>query len=348
MPGRIALFGEHSDYIGLSVLPIGISLRIYLHAESRNDDLIKINCMDIDEHDSFSLGKAINYRNSRDYIRSAFNVMRRHGYSLEHGYDIKIHGDLPQASGLSSSTALTTAIVKFIAHVCEVDISPKQLAELAFEAEVKEFGESGGLMDHFAVAYGNVLHVRFNPKLEISELPGRFSGLIIGDSLEPKENTVKAIAYLKSTILQGYNALRKYFPEFKQYSTSIEDVMPYLKYLPKDTARLVLTTLMNRDLTEKAKELLSKKDIDYHKLGELIYMHHKYLRDGLRRSTPKIERLIAASFKAGALGAKLNGSGGGGTMMAFAPGHELEVAKAIEKEGGRAYIVKIDSGARID
>ncbi len=348
VPGRIALFGEHSDYIGLNVLPIGINLRIFLKAEKRDDSRIHIKCLDINETDSFSIDDQLNYRNSRDYIRSAFNVMRRYGYVLENGYDIEIRGTLPQGSGLSSSTALTTTIVKFISYASGNELSSKRLAELAFEAEVKEFGESGGLMDHYAVAYGNVLHVQFNPVLKISQLPGRFSGLIIGDSLEPKEDTVKAIAYLKSTILSGYAKLREYFPDFKQYETPIGDVMPYFRNLPKDVARIVLTTLKNRDLTERAKHLLSKKSVDPYELGRLIYLHHTYLRDGLWRSTPKIEKLIAASLKAGALGAKMNGSGGGGTMMAYAPGKEKEVAKAIEKEGGRSYIVQIDSGARVD
>ena len=273
--------------------------------------------------------------------------MWRHGYFIDTGYDLKVYGTIPQASGLSSSTALTTAAVLFIAHAAGVHLTPRVLAELSFEAEVAEFNESGGLMDHYAVSYGNIIHVQFNPELKITKLPSHNLSFIIGDSMEPKEYTVSAIAHLKSTILSGYEQLRKYYPEFKQYKTPIEEILPYLKHLSKDTARLVLTTLQNRDLTEKAKSLLSS-DFSPKKFGELIYLHHKYLRDGMWRSTPKIERLIAASFKAGALGAKINGSGGGGTMMAYAPGKEEEVKKAIEKEGGHAYTVHVNSGARID
>jgi galactokinase len=67
----------------------------------------------------------------------------------------------------------------------------------------------------------------------------------------------------------------------------------------------------------------------------------------LKRSTEKIETMITAAKSAGALGCKINGSGGGGTMLAYAPGKEIAVAEAIEETGGIPYRISIDSGARI-
>jgi len=46
-----------------------------------------------------------------------------------------------------------------------------------------------------------------------------------------------------------------------------------------------------------------------------------------------------------AFGAKINGSGGGGTMFAYAPEKPERVAENIEKAGGKAYIINVDSGA---
>ena len=77
----------------------------------------------------------------------------------------------------------------------------------------------------------------------------------------------------------------------------------------------------------------------------MLREHHEILRDDLNRSTPKIERMIKAAYDAGALGCKINGSGGGGTMMAYTAGWEREVASAIQKAGGIAYIVSVDQGA---
>jgi galactokinase len=66
----------------------------------------------------------------------------------------------------------------------------------------------------------------------------------------------------------------------------------------------------------------------------------------LQISTPKIERMIRAALDAGAFGAKINGSGGGGCMFAYAPDDPEKVAVAVEKAGGQAFIVHIDEGVK--
>jgi len=63
-------------------------------------------------------------------------------------------------------------------------------------------------------------------------------------------------------------------------------------------------------------------------------------------STPKIEAMMDAASNTGALGGKINGSGGGGCMFAYAPAHPEKVAEAIEQAGGKAYIVHSDNGTR--
>ena len=80
------------------------------------------------------------------------------------------------------------------------------------------------------------------------------------------------------------------------------------------------------------------------KIGTLMNQHHVYLRDYLHISTPKIERMIQAANHAGALGCKITGSGNGGCMVAFCPGREKKVEKAIQEAGGRVYQVNISSG----
>ncbi len=57
--------------------------------------------------------------------------------------------------------------------------------------------------------------------------------------------------------------------------------------------------------------------------------------------------MIEAAYSVGALGCKINGSGRGGSMMAYAVDRENEVASAIQKAGGTAYIVKVGKGASL-
>ncbi len=76
--------------------------------------------------------------------------------------------------------------------------------------------------------------------------------------------------------------------------------------------------------------------------------HHAVLRDVQGISTPKIERMMKAALKAGAYGGKINGSGGGGCMFVYAPEEPESVAAAIEREGGKAYVVRVDEGTRVE
>ncbi|UCH05433.1 MAG: hypothetical protein JSW05_04505 [Candidatus Thorarchaeota archaeon] len=79
----------------------------------------------------------------------------------------------------------------------------------------------------------------------------------------------------------------------------------------------------------------------------MLREHHEILRDALNRSTPKIERMIDAAYSAGAKGCKINGSGSGGSMMAYCDGNEDEIVSAINNVEGKSYIARIASGARI-
>ena len=80
------------------------------------------------------------------------------------------------------------------------------------------------------------------------------------------------------------------------------------------------------------------------KFGKLLNEHHEILRDTLKISTPKIEKMISAALEGGALGAKINGSGGGGCMFAYAPNYVEAVAEAIESVGSKAYILNMSEG----
>jgi galactokinase len=106
--------------------------------------------------------------------------------------------------------------------------------------------------------------------------------------------------------------------------------------------------LRNRGITRRALGILEQATVDHETIGRLLTEHQEVLRDVLGISTPKIDRMLDASLKAGAVGGKINGSGGGGCMFAYAPVHAELVAEAIEREGGRAYVISPDHGVRLE
>jgi len=347
-PGRICLFGEHQDFLGLPVVAAAIDLRIYIEGTRRPDLLLRLDMPDIRAADEIDLSKPIVYARSRDYLRACINVLRRRGWDLSSGYDCRIYSAIPINAGVSSSSALTVAWLKFLLEASgHADAySPDDLARLAHQAEVVEFGEPGGMMDHFASALGDVIYVDCRPPFRAEHLPLRLDGFVLGDSLENKE-TLGVLSDSKSDVQEGLRFLSQSCPGFDLHSTPAEAVSPLLDRLPEPVARKVRANLINRDLTVEAMRLF-REGVEPAKLGDLLTRHHERLRDGIGVSTPKINRMVEAALDAGALGAKINGSGGGGCMFAYAPGREDAVAEALARVGGRAYKLSIDGGARVE
>ena len=105
-------------------------------------------------------------------------------------------------------------------------------------------------------------------------------------------------------------------------------------------------TIRNRDLSRQALQELEKDEPDHELIGKLLSEQHSILRDVLKVSTSKIETMLEAALNTGALGGKINGSGGGGCMFAFAPDNPQAVAEAIEKVGGEATIIRQVEGTK--
>lgn len=118
--------------------------------------------------------------------------------------------------------------------------------------------------------------------------------------------------------------------------------------LSDEELKLMKGTIKNRDLLKKALWELEKDELNHELIGGLLTEHHSVLRDVLDVSTPKIEAMLDAALNSGALGGKINGSGGGGCMFAYSPNDAEKVAAAIERVGGKAYIIYPDVGTRIE
>ena len=153
--------------------------------------------------------------------------------------------------------------------------------------------------------------------------------------------------YIRTTVEVEYEKIKGQIQSFDRRTTSVNRVYELQQSAASIERSMAEATLRNRDLTDRAVRLLSVHTPDNEELGKMLKEHHEILRDDLFRSTPKIERMIAAAYDAGALGCKINGSGGGGSMMAYAVGCEQEVASAIERAGGTAYIVRVGKGVTL-
>lgn len=340
-PGRICLFGDHQDYLGLPVISMAISLRARITGALRQDRQVIIHKPDLDESESFSLNN-LTYSRQRDYFKSGIIVCRREGLAFSSGLECELTSDIPIKAGSGSSSAVMVNWIHFLSRMADIPPQwmPQKIGELAYQAEVLEFSEPGGMMDQITAAMGSLIYLESEPEIKVQSLSTRLGTFVLGDSQEPKD-TMGILRRCRDARLDILKKLQQKNPEFDLHTCGDEVVLSDLSVVEKT---LFEGTIHNRNLLEQALNELEKHTPDHEKIGRFLSDHHRVLRDVLQVSTPKVEAMLEAALDAGALGGKINGSGGGGCMFAYSPENAEEVVLAIERSGGKAYIIDQDTG----
>jgi galactokinase len=343
-PGRICLFGEHQDYLGLPVIALAVSLRAKIIGEKRLDQKVIIHMPDIERTERFDLNDT-EYQKERDYFKSGIRVCRKEGLSFASGFECEINSDIPIKAGTSSSSAIIVSWINFLNQMADdpMKLTNEKIGELSFKAEVTEFSGPGGMMDQYTTAMGNLVYLESEPCISVNKFNAPLEDFVLGDSREPKD-TFGILSRCKNSRLE---ILKKIKPLNVGFSLQSCDFDLDLSVLSEDEKTLFNSTLKNRNILREAKLELNKKELDHERIGFLLNQHHSILRDHLNISTPKIEAMIDSAKEAGAVGCKINGSGGGGCMFAYAPKNASTVADAIESVGGKAFLINADEGTKI-
>lgn len=351
-PGRICLFGEHQDYMNLPVIAAAIDLAIFIEGEVADGNEIHLDLLDM-KRQSFFQTDHIQYQDGRDYLKSSVNLLKRKRMFDNKHIAASIRGNIPIQAGTSSSSALVVAWLGFLLQAAaapgKLAIPAIDVGELAYLAEVVEFGESGGRMDQYTSAAGGIVHIDFSRNMEVTPLPyndnvGQF---VLGDSLQPKD-TQKTLKRIRGGQEQGLNELRTFLPFTNNGDIVLEEARPHFGKISLEARPYLEAVLENHAITNEAKTALSREKTDPGEIAALMNRHHDILRGKLNISTPKIETMIERSLAAGALSAKINGSGEGGCMFALCPGKQEEVAEAIRSAGGDAHIINIGPGLQTE
>ena len=346
-PGRVCLFGEHQDYLHLPIVASAISLRISVTGKRRSDMLINIDLPDISSKKSFSLAEPLIYKEERDYFTSSIKVLLRNSFTFSSGFDCVVNGKIPINAGTASSSALVVTWINFLSRMSDQStvLLPEKLARYAYEAEVLEFSEPGGMMDQYSASYGGIISIDFILETKVIQINPNLKTFVLGNSGEPK-NTKYVLSHVKDRVLETVRILKSLDSSFSLNTLNANELHQYRSHLSQSLFNLLEGTIINRDITTEARIELNKQTTDHRMIGQLLNEHQKVLREVLGISTFKINRMIDAAIDAGAYGAKINGSGGGGCMFAYAPASPEKVKAAIESEGGEAFIINSDSGSR--
>jgi len=343
-PGRICLFGEHQDYLGLPVLAMAISLRAKIIGKKRNDSKVIIHKPDINEIEKFNIDY-LDIISDSEFFKSGLKTCKEFGFNFSYGFECEIISDIPINSGTSSSSAILVSWIYFLSQIAD---NPKILdkniiAKLAYKAEVAQFNSPGGMMDQYSTALGGLVYLESNP-IYVQNIKSDLGAFVLGDSLE-KKDTIGILKRCKKSRLSIIKKIKKLDPQIN-FENILDDKIG-LYNLSKKENKLINGTIKNRDLLVRAKKLLNKTELNQKLFGNLLTQHHSILRDILQVSTAKIELMLDAAINAGAYGGKINGSGGGGCMFAYCPNNARKVKKAIEDVGGKAHIIYVDDGTKM-
>lgn len=349
-PARTCLFGDHQDYLGLPIIACAINRYIKLTAIAKTDSIFLVKLVDIHQERRIAINTPLNDIASEDYLVTALKVVKRYGCIPTIGYTIRISGNIPINAGLSSSSALTIVWIQFLleAFGCSQEITPELIAHIAYEVEVVEQGSSGGKMDQYSICLGNIIYLETGNTVSYKIINTPLTGMIIGESGIPK-NTLSLLKKLKKQAWLAISKVTEIENDFSIENARIEKLETYLSYVSEDLKPYLYAAIKNYDITKKALQAFQKEVIDLQTIGELMNQHHYILKNKLQITVPRIDAMITAANNAGAYGAKIVGSGKGGSIVALAPKNkERAIISAIVKAGAvNAYEVSVDSGARI-
>ena len=335
-PGRVNLIGEHTDYNDGFVLPVALKRDIRIALRPRTDRQVRVHSLEYNDVFEFNLG-ALKYHPDKlwtNYVQGVAWVLAEQGIPLR-GFDGVISGNVPRASGLSSSAALevATATALLAASDQRQALTGVQIARAAQRAENKFVGVNCGIMDQFISVLGEEGHALLIDcrSLEYQLIPvPKEAALVIGNTKASRSLANSAYNERRQQCEEGVAKLQTVLPEVR----ALRDVTSAQLEEHKDLLSPVVYRRCRHVVGENERVLqtvaaLAANQLD--RVGELMNASHTSLRDDYEVSSPALDAMVEAMRSVeGCYGARLTGAGFGGCAVALVqPGSEQDVSDAI-------------------
>ena len=211
---------------------------------------------------------------------------------MNRGIEIHHDGDLPGRSGMGSSSAFTVGLLNALHALEGRAVGKKQLATESIHIEQDVLKETVGSQDQICAAYGGVNRISF---LQTG-----------GFTVQPMTLARERLAELNSHLMLFYTGIKR---------TASEVASSFVAGMEE---RAALLTRMHDYVEQSCVILDSRQDLTA--FGELL--HQAWLaKRGLSEkvSNARVDALYDEARKAGAIGGKLLGAGGGGFILLFVP-----------------------------
>ncbi|WP_437573564.1 galactokinase [Sorangium sp. So ce887] len=337
-PGRVNLIGEHTDYSGGYVLPMAIPQRTRIEIAPRDDGLIQVATLKVDDVDgvaqlSFRAGEESRRGLWLDYVQGITAVLRGRGVSIP-GFDARIESTVPLGSGLSSSASLLVALARALRAMLGLSIDDVEIARIAHAAEHDFVGAPVGMMDQMAASLADESTALFldtrTLAFERIPLPAE-AELLVVDSGVAHQHASGDYKTRRAECERAAAALG--VPQLRDVDAAAETRIASLPAPLDRRARHVVT--------ENARVLAAVAALragDLGRLGELFDASHRSMRDDFEVSVPAVDDLVeSARAQPDVFGARLTGGGFGGAIVALVKrGCAARVGRAVVEAYARA------------
>ena len=213
---------------------------------------------------------------------------------------ISYDADLPARTGLGTSSSFMVGMLNAFYAMKGVYISRRRLADEAIYVERNLCRETGGWQDQIAVTFGGLNRIDFSRD---------------GYDIKPLVIDNKRKSRLNQNLMLFYTGISRnsaniQFETHKHMGRNIVYLQDMLKLVDE----------AERILVDKTAEL-----DDFGRLMNITWRLKRQLSENI--SSAKIDELYNEAIKAGALGGKLLGAGGGGFLLIYAQQHKQEAVR---------------------
>ncbi|MEQ8485723.1 MAG: hydroxymethylglutaryl-CoA reductase, degradative [Pseudomonadales bacterium] len=300
--GKVILLGEHAVVYGRPAVALPIPLAVEAVVRRGGDGVNLVI-------PRWGLEQRIRAGQGQGLTGILHALLERLGLAGE-AMTIEVIPHVPRAMGLGGSAALAVAVVRALDQAHRLGLDDGAVNALAFECEQTAHGTPSGI-DNTIATYGTPLV--FQREVGTDGL-GTFTELRLTEPVP----LVIGITGRESLTANTVARVRK---AWAAHHGRYETIFDQIGALTSAGAQAVQAG-------------------QFQELGELMNLCQGYL-NALQLSTPELEELIHVARQHGALGAKLTGGGGGGSMIALCPDSQDQVAAAMERAGYQSMQVTV-------
>lgn len=317
-PFRLGLAGggtdvsPYSDIYGGCILNATISLYAYANIEPRDDNKIVFRIPQTEEEYIFDSALELPICNDKaDLMKGIYNRVVKDYVKKPLSFTLTCALEVPFGSGLGTSSTLAVAILGAYAEWLTLPLGEYDLAYLAYLIERVDLLQAGGKQDQYAAAFGGFNFMEFSADDKVIVNPLRIRNEIIN------ELSNNMVLYYTNSSRNSGDIIEKQQKNVKEQKAKSIEAMHQIKAQAYEI-----------------KEAILKNQLD--EIGHILHQgwtYKKNMAEGI--TTPFFEEIYETAIKAGSIGGKISGAGGGGYVFFYCPRNtRFAVIKALEKLGG--------------